>query len=160
MGDLGSDLDSMIILIRDEYTLLREIAPQHDELKYLCDVDMSGFSWNKKNWNEFIGKYAPSEKTTMFDAKLNYYKGLKNARIGSYQSAVAQAHDALKKTNPAHRLLSLIDPKTLNDLTEDNWNEKFKPVLDVYFSEARSTIHAVNAYIRELKREATQPQLF
>ena len=46
MGDLASDHDEAIELVRDEYRRLQRHDPKHDLLKYLSSVEDDGIAFS------------------------------------------------------------------------------------------------------------------
>lgn len=81
MGDLASDHDAAIELVRDEYRRLQRHDPKHDLLKYLLSVEDDGiaFSTNESVQNEFLTKYAPKENTPTAVMLAKYFVALRDA---------------------------------------------------------------------------------
>jgi len=81
MGDLASDHDSAIELIIGEYRRLYSHNPNHELLKYICDVSDDSFRYSpdKKIRQKFVDAYAPDERTPVAVMLAKYFVALRDA---------------------------------------------------------------------------------
>lgn len=81
MSGIAEDHDAAIKLILEEYPRLKSHNPNHELLKYICDLTEEGFRYSPDESvrQEFLDKFNPSNSEYITTVLCNYHTALRDA---------------------------------------------------------------------------------